>query len=1334
MGYFFRKSNRRRQTGDAIDTSENSGTSTTVQGGESNSFKNGSIKGKSDGGHDRRGSKISNSSNNSSKSLSCSARTMKCRPGRALGRDRGQRGKIVTGYSSRSNSSKSFISDLDIESGEMLSADMDVIGESSQEETEDEIADALKMARISRPQHFRLSDDSSSCDFNLASNRNLNSNNNRSRKYDNDNLSADNATHSNNSGDMNESGCFDETKSVMMDKRRAAKVGRPGTKFVYAVLFCTAAILSVATYFFVKNSEYNEFKSEFRSYARETADLAETSAAHTFSQLNTLATTITSAGLLESYQHDYQNEPMGKSRRIRERERLLEEGKFHSGKHSPFYYTGSWPNVTIPHFDERIQDLSESAGATMLLYIPLVQLKDRDGFESFANYHSPWKRRAEYKNKQNNDLVQADSLTITKNINNEYEGGENATIGQDPYDEITINKSSAMESAIHSQHQDHSSNSSVTNNGDPSYMRIRPCLHFHPTDISNMTGYENLDNFAEGVLEHYGGISDPAGLSAPIYQYGGPNHVKDTDSEIALMDLWTHPVFRKEVIASIEYDVPVITEYLDVSFLQDALSTSDSSTNEASEGNLAPLSSLQSLTIDRVKASFEHDAGTIGYVVGVVPWSTFFQNVLDRRKKTQGTSPPDGLSTEKDVNGIVVKVVSDCGSIFTFVLNSGNQEIQTYLGDWREQYWKYEDLEYESTFFYKDHAKGVSRHCHFDLHIYPNNEFQGAYQTAAPWLYALAVVTIFVFTAIIFACYDAFIFKGQEHIVSEAAGMVVENARRAARNERDLNDFIAHEVRNPLAAAISACAFVSSAVMDDQTLHGSSEGSDFERLALIPSNEKRMEVQEDIKIIDSSLHFINDLLRNMLDMQRAGSNQIDIENKPTDIMNDIFKPVEAMMHLRDAPFKVILECSSSGSCMTNNFDDDDHLIVMTDPLRLKQVVLNLTRNASKFVEKGFIRCCAKVNPVDGFVLLYVDDSGPGIPEEKRKRVFGKFQQSLDIVQQGTGIGLSLCKKMIDLMGGSLYIDDKYESGIQGCPGTRFVIQLRIPPLQLNHTILDDQIARHDRARCRRHEAAGLHLITRKTSLSPSCLIDPNDSVGTVTNDSTFKTSASSVTTDKTQINDNSGSPSKASKATNDAKTLEKNVDCAKERKEDEQAWVALPLKTSLQLNLNTPNPDDNNVADEEKQKGHQLAELPENLSVLFVDDDMILRKLFSRTLKKINPSWTVQEASSGEIAIELITSKMGKHKDGGDTRQGGFDLIFMDQYMASVQKQLLGTESVRAIRSKGFHKPIICGLSANDVEDAFYDAGSDAFMFKPFPCKKDELETELLRVLNTRRQ
>ncbi len=86
-------------------------------------------------------------------------------------------------------------------------------------------------------------------------------------------------------------------------------------------------------------------------------------------------------------------------------------------------------------------------------------------------------------------------------------------------------------------------------------------------------------------------------------------------------------------------------------------------------------------------------------------------------------------------------------------------------------------------------------------------------------------------------------------------------------------------------------------------------------------------------------------------------------------------------------------------------------------------------------------------------------------------------------------------------------------------------------------------------------------------------------------------------------------------------------------------------------------------------------ELPENLSALFVDVT------------------TLQMASS-------------KH----------FDLIFLDQYMTSVDKQLLGTETAHALRGKGFDGAI-CGLSANDMEYSFIKAGANAFMIKPFPCK-----------------
>jgi len=67
--------------------------------------------------------------------------------------------------------------------------------------------------------------------------------------------------------------------------------------------------------------------------------------------------------------------------------------------------------------------------------------------------------------------------------------------------------------------------------------------------------------------------------------------------------------------------------------------------------------------------------------------------------------------------------------------------------------------------------------------------------------------------------------------------------------------------------------------------------------------------------------------------------------------------------------------------------------------------------------------------------------------------------------------------------------------------------------------------------------------------------------------------------------------------------------------------------------------------------------------------------------------------------------------------------------MASIEKQLLGTETAQAMRAKGVNS-IICGLSANDLEQHFLSSGAEAFMLKPFPCKKEELTWELLQILS----
>jgi CheY-like chemotaxis protein len=128
--------------------------------------------------------------------------------------------------------------------------------------------------------------------------------------------------------------------------------------------------------------------------------------------------------------------------------------------------------------------------------------------------------------------------------------------------------------------------------------------------------------------------------------------------------------------------------------------------------------------------------------------------------------------------------------------------------------------------------------------------------------------------------------------------------------------------------------------------------------------------------------------------------------------------------------------------------------------------------------------------------------------------------------------------------------------------------------------------------------------------------------------------------------------------------------------------------------------------------------LPESCTVMFVDDDTLLRRLFSRSLAKVRPKWRIQEACNGETAIELAT-------------QANFEIIFMDQYMASHSKQMLGTEAVRALRARGVTS-IICGLSANEMMADFQDAGADTFVLKPLPCKHDALLETLQMVWSSR--
>lgn len=133
-----------------------------------------------------------------------------------------------------------------------------------------------------------------------------------------------------------------------------------------------------------------------------------------------------------------------------------------------------------------------------------------------------------------------------------------------------------------------------------------------------------------------------------------------------------------------------------------------------------------------------------------------------------------------------------------------------------------------------------------------------------------------------------------------------------------------------------------------------------------------------------------------------------------------------------------------------------------------------------------------------------------------------------------------------------------------------------------------------------------------------------------------------------------------------------------------------------------------------------ITDLPPNMHVLFADDSLVSSKSFGRGISRVAPTWKVKFANSGEKAVEIATNS-----------DVDFDLIFLDQYFVNGGEEhcMLGTEAVTQLRHEGIHSRI-CGMSANDHENLFDEAGANSFTFKPLALKDDALKLELLRILN----
>ena len=212
---------------------------------------------------------------------------------------------------------------------------------------------------------------------------------------------------------------------------------------------------------------------------------------------------------------------------------------------------------------------------------------------------------------------------------------------------------------------------------------------------------------------------------------------------------------------------------------------------------------------------------------------------------------------------------------------------------------------------------------------------------------------------------------------------LIEAKKRAEESDKLKTAFLSnmsHEIRTPLNGIVGFSALLSD---KDYTESEKAEFSD-----IISSNAKML------------LGLINDIL----DLSRIESNSIKFDIREFSLN----KQIEEIISIQE---RVVKE----GVQITSDLGESDISLVF-DRLRNYQILNNLVGNSIKFTEKGEIRIGARIN--DDFTEIYVSDTGKGMSSSQLEKVFSRFYKA-DEFSSGSGLGLPICKALIEFFGGTI---------------------------------------------------------------------------------------------------------------------------------------------------------------------------------------------------------------------------------------------------------------------------------------------------------------------------
>lgn len=239
--------------------------------------------------------------------------------------------------------------------------------------------------------------------------------------------------------------------------------------------------------------------------------------------------------------------------------------------------------------------------------------------------------------------------------------------------------------------------------------------------------------------------------------------------------------------------------------------------------------------------------------------------------------------------------------------------------------------------------------------------------------------------------------------IAESAKIKAENATKIAENavkaKQQFLSNMSHEIRTPMNAIIGFTKVVLKTELTD----------------------KQKEYLSAIKLSgDALIVLINDIL----DLAKVESGKMHFEEIPFKLSESI----HSMLHLFD------LKIQEKNLTLLIDFDDRIPEVLIGDPMRLNQIILNLASNAIKFTSKGNIKVevqLLKENDTVVSIAFTITDTGIGIEQEKIGKIFENFQQAYSGSSRlygGTGLGLAIVKQLIETQGGNISVKSELNVG------------------------------------------------------------------------------------------------------------------------------------------------------------------------------------------------------------------------------------------------------------------------------------------------------------------